>query len=58
MNRRRGFSTKLSLEPVEVAEVISRFLTEARMVPIEPPDTAIAVDAFRRYGKAGDIRPV
>jgi len=41
-------STKLSPEPVDVAGVMSRFLSEARLVPIEPADTAIAVDAFQR----------
>lgn len=46
-------STKLTLEPVEVAAVLDRFLSEARIgiVPIEPADTSIAVDAFQRYGK-------
>jgi ribonuclease VapC len=46
-------STKLSLEPVDVAAVIARFLSEAAIdiVPIEPADTAIAIDAFQRYGK-------
>lgn len=46
-------STKLSLEPVEVGAVIAHFLSEAviDIVPIEPADTAIAIDAFQRYGK-------
>lgn len=46
-------STKLSLEPVEVGIVIARFLSEAEIsiVPIEPADTDIAIDAFQRYGK-------
>ncbi len=46
-------STKLMLEPADVAAVLSRFLSDAgiAVVAIEPVDTAIAIDAFQRYGK-------
>lgn len=46
-------STKLMLEPSEVAAVLCRFLSDAgiTVVAIEPADTAIAIDAFQRYGK-------
>lgn len=46
-------SSKLAVEPVEVGAVIAGFLADAAItvVPIEPPDTGLAIDAFQRYGK-------
>ena len=46
-------SSKLSVEPVDVGAVVASFLADAAIavVPIEPADTGLAIDAFQRYGK-------
>lgn len=46
-------STKLAIDPMEVAETIGLFLEEARIgvVAIDAEDSVLAVRAFSRYGK-------
>ena len=46
-------SSKLSVKPVDVGAVVASFLADAAIavVPIEPADTGLAIDAFQRYGK-------
>ena len=46
-------STKLAIEPIEIAATIQLFLEEAEIeiVPIEAGDATLAVQAFSDYGK-------
>ena len=46
-------STKLAIEPIEIAATIRLFLEEAEIeiVPIEAGDATLAVQAFSDYGK-------
>ena len=52
-------SSKLSVEPVDVGAVVASFLADAAIavVPIEPADTGLAIDAFQRTARAGGTRP-
>ena len=46
-------STKLAVEPIEVAAIVGDFLREAKIeiVPIDASDGRLAVQAFAEYGK-------
>lgn len=46
-------STKLAVEPIEVAKIIETFLAEAEIavMPIDANDGRVAVEAFQLYGK-------